>query len=69
MNIKDQINIFSNIYRISLMTGPNFSEIAGKIMDYASGHRLLFPYEANRRITLFIFKYYNGDVRKLTINT
>lgn len=62
-------NHFPDLYRMFLMEGPNFSEIAGKIMDYASGHRLLFPYEANRQIALFIFKYYNGDIRKLLIKT
>ena len=58
-------NYIVELYRIVLMDGEPLKEIALKMLEYASGNLLLFPFEADKQLAFFIFKYYNGDFSKL----
>ena len=62
-------NHFTELYRIVLMDDQPLKQIAGKMIDYAGGYQLTFPFEADKRLAFFIFKYYNGDMRRLLIKT
>ena len=49
---------------VHLMDGKPITEIADLMIKYAVGDRLLFPFEADKQLAFFIFKYFNGDMGK-----